>query len=33
MADTPPEQPWFTVDGNRMKLLDTGPRRLEALSR
>ena len=37
MADTPfeqpwpPEQPWFTVDGNRMKLLDTGPRRLEAL--
>lgn len=31
MADTPPEQPWFTVDGNRMQLLDTGPRRLEAL--
>jgi cardiolipin synthase len=29
--DAPPEQPWFTVDGNRMKLLDTGPRRLEAL--
>lgn len=31
MPDTPPEQPAFTVDGNRLMLLDTGPRRLEAL--
>lgn len=30
-SEQPPEQPWFTVDGNRMRLLDTGPRRLEAL--
>ncbi|RHW18667.1 phosphatidylserine/phosphatidylglycerophosphate/cardiolipin synthase family protein [Sphingomonas gilva] len=30
-AEQPPEQPWFTVDGNRLRLLDTGPRRLEAL--
>ncbi len=27
----PPEQPVFTVDGNRLTLLDTGPRRLDAL--
>ena len=26
-----PEQPVFTVDGNRLTLLDTGPRRLDAL--
>lgn len=30
MAD-PPEQPTFTVAGNRLTLLDTGPRRLDAL--
>ncbi len=30
MADAPP-QPTFTVDGNRLTLLDTGPRRLDAL--
>ena len=29
--DAPPPQPSFTVDGNRLTLLDTGPRRLEAL--
>jgi cardiolipin synthase len=29
--DAPAEQPSFTVDGNRLTLLDTGPRRLEAL--
>ena len=27
----PPEQPSFTVEGNRLTLLDTGPRRLDAL--
>ncbi len=27
----PAEQPVFTVDGNRLTLLDTGPRRLDAL--
>ncbi|MES2336988.1 MAG: phosphatidylserine/phosphatidylglycerophosphate/cardiolipin synthase family protein [Pseudomonadota bacterium] len=27
----PPPQPTFTVEGNRLTLLDTGPRRLEAL--
>jgi cardiolipin synthase len=27
----PPAQPSFTVDGNRLTLLDTGPRRLDAL--
>lgn len=27
----PPEQPSFTVEGNRLTLLDTGPRRLQAL--
>ncbi|MAX00100.1 MAG: cardiolipin synthetase [Sphingomonas sp.] len=27
----PPEQPTFTVEGNRLTLLDTGPRRLDAL--
>ncbi|SFP83712.1 phospholipase D-like domain-containing protein [Sphingomonas rubra] len=30
-VDHPPEQPVFTVDGNRLTLLDTGPRRLDAL--
>ena len=30
MAD-PPEQPTFTVDGNALTLLDTGPRRLHTL--
>jgi cardiolipin synthase len=30
-AADPPEQPVFTVDGNRLTLLDTGPRRLQAL--
>ena len=30
-AADPPEQPVFTVDGNRLTLLDTGPRRLAAL--
>lgn len=29
--DQPPEQPVFQVDGHRLTLLDTGPRRLEAL--
>ncbi len=29
--ETPPPQPSFTVDGNTLTLLDTGPRRLEAL--
>ncbi len=29
--DDPPPQPSFTVDGNRLAMLDTGPRRLEAL--
>lgn len=29
--DQPPVQPTFTVDGNRLTLLDTGPRRLDAL--
>ena len=28
---TPPEQPRFRVDGHDLTLLDTGPRRLEAL--
>ena len=32
MAD-PPEQPTFTVDDNRLTLLDTGPRRLDMLIR
>ncbi|MGH6612851.1 phospholipase D-like domain-containing protein [Sphingomonas sp.] len=27
----PPEQPCFTVEGNRLTMLDTGPRRIEAL--
>lgn len=27
----PPAQPSFTVDGNRLTMLDTGPRRIEAL--
>ena len=31
-APSPPaEQPWFTVGDDRLRLLDTGPRRLEAL--
>ena len=29
--DAPPPQPTFTVEGNRLTLLDTGPRRLDAL--
>ena len=29
--DAPPPQPTFTVAGNRLTLLDTGPRRLDAL--
>ena len=29
--ETPPPQPSFSVDGNRLTLLDTGPRRLDAL--
>ncbi|MGR6329528.1 phospholipase D-like domain-containing protein [Sphingomonas sp. XXL09] len=29
--DAPDAQPIFTVDGNRLTLLDTGPRRLDAL--
>ncbi|MFN3435386.1 MAG: phospholipase D-like domain-containing protein, partial [Sphingomonas sp.] len=29
--DAPAPQPTFTVDGNRLTLLDTGPRRLDAL--
>lgn len=29
--ETPTPQPSFTVDGNRLTLLDTGPRRLDAL--
>jgi cardiolipin synthase len=29
--DAPPDQPSFTIDGNRLTLLDTGPRRLAAL--
>ena len=29
----PPEQPTFAVEGNRLTLLDTGPRRLDALVR
>ncbi len=29
--ETPPPQPDFTVDGNTLTLLDTGPRRLDAL--
>lgn len=29
--EQPPPQPTFTVDGNRLTLLDTGPRRLDAL--
>jgi cardiolipin synthase len=29
--DDPAEQPRFTVDGNRLTLLDTGPRRLDAV--
>jgi len=38
MATAPPpsasaSDPWFTVDGNRLRLLDTGPLRLEALLR
>jgi cardiolipin synthase A/B len=31
--DEPAPQPDFTVDGNRLRLLDTGPRRLDALLR
>ncbi len=30
-VDDPPPQPSFTVEDNRLTLLDTGPRRLEAL--
>lgn len=30
-SPVPPEQPVFPVDGHRLTLLDTGPRRLEAL--
>ncbi len=30
-APHPPEQPGFLVDGQRLTLLDTGPRRLEAV--
>nr|WP_309704077.1 MULTISPECIES: phosphatidylserine/phosphatidylglycerophosphate/cardiolipin synthase family protein [unclassified Sphingomonas] len=30
-SPTPPEQPVFPVDGHRLTLLDTGPRRLAAL--
>ena len=29
--DAPAPQPTFAVDGNRLTLLDTGPRRLDAL--
>jgi cardiolipin synthase len=29
--DTPPDQPGFMVDGNRLTLLDSGPRRLDSL--
>ncbi|NJR79663.1 phospholipase D-like domain-containing protein [Sphingomonas corticis] len=29
--DAPADQPTFTVDGNRLTLLDTGPRRLDAV--
>ena len=29
--DAPALQPTFAVDGNRLTLLDTGPRRLDAL--
>ncbi len=29
--DNPPAQPSFMVDGNRLTMLDTGPRRLDAL--
>src|SRR3546814_8171972 len=29
--DRPPPQPTFTIDGNRLRLLDTGPDRLDAL--
>lgn len=29
--ESPPEQPTFTVDGNRLTMLDTGPRRLDTL--
>lgn len=31
MSDPAPEQPVFVVDGNRLTLLDTGPRRLDGL--
>ena len=31
VMDQPPAQPRFIVDGNRLTLLDTGPRRLDAL--
>jgi cardiolipin synthase len=30
-VEQPPAQPTFTVDGNRLTMLDTGPRRLDAL--
>src|SRR3546814_3825504 len=29
--DRPPPQPTFTIAGNRLRLLDTGPDRLDAL--
>ena len=29
--ETPPAQPIFDIDGNRLQMLDTGPRRLDAL--
>ena len=31
MPTSPPPQPTYTVDGNRLTLLDTGPRRLDGL--
>lgn len=33
MAPAEPSEPWFTVDGNRLCLLDNGPARLDALLR
>ena len=31
VMESPPDQPTFTVEGNRLTMLDTGPRRLDAL--
>jgi cardiolipin synthase len=31
VMDDPADQPTFAVDGNQMTLLDTGPRRLDAV--